>query len=80
MILWFLVAIDTIFFKLSGDEGVHTFLEELEFRPDRTMDYGVSCYGASKDFPLIYNEKMVSSLFSKSVFNLILFLLAGISG
>ena len=25
---------------------------EFEFRPDRTTDYGVSCPGASKKFPI----------------------------
>ena len=37
------VDIDPIFFKLAGNKNMHTIMNELEFRPDRTTDYGVSC-------------------------------------
>ena len=28
---------------LAGNEDMHNILDEFEFRPDRTTDYGVSC-------------------------------------
>ena len=31
---------------------MHKILDEFEFRPDRTTDYGVSCPSASKEFPI----------------------------
>ena len=34
--------IDPIFFKLAGNKDMH-IMNEFEFRPDRTTDYGVSC-------------------------------------
>ena len=37
------VDIDPIFFKLAGNKDMHNFMNEFEFRPDRTTDYGVSC-------------------------------------
>ena len=37
------VNIDPIFFKLAGNKDMHNIMNELEFRPDRTTDYGVSC-------------------------------------
>ena len=40
---FFSVAIDLIFFKLAGNEDMHNILDDFEFRPDRTTDYGVSC-------------------------------------
>ena len=40
---FFSVAIDPILFKLAGNEDVHNILDEFEFRPDLTFDYGVSC-------------------------------------
>ena len=40
---FFSVAIDPILFKLAGNEDMHNILDELEFRPDQTTDYGVSC-------------------------------------
>ena len=40
---FFSVAIDPIPFKLTGNEDMHIILDEFEFRPDRTTDYGVSC-------------------------------------
>ena len=39
----FSVAIDPILFKLAGNEDMRNILDEFEFRPDRTTDYGVSC-------------------------------------
>ena len=40
---FFSVAMDPIHFKLAGNEDMHNILDEFEFRPDRTTDYGVSC-------------------------------------
>ena len=40
---FFSVAIDPILFKLAGNEDMHNTLDEFEFRPDQTTDYGVSC-------------------------------------
>ena len=49
---FFSVAIDPILFKLTGNEDVHYILDEFEFRPDRTTDYGVSCPWASEKIPI----------------------------
>ena len=38
---FFSIAID--FFKIAGNEDIHNILDEFEFRPDMTTDYGVSC-------------------------------------
>ena len=35
------VDIDPIFFKLAGNKDMHNIMNEFEFRPDRTTDYGV---------------------------------------
>ena len=40
---FFSIAIDPIPFKLAGNEDRHNILDEFEFRPDLTKDYGVSC-------------------------------------
>ena len=40
---FFSVAIDPILFKLAGNEDMRNILDEFEFRPDRTTDYGVCC-------------------------------------
>ena len=40
---FFSVAIHPILFKLAGKEDRHNILDEFEFRPDLTTDYGVSC-------------------------------------
>ena len=37
------VDIDPTFFKLAGNKDMHNIMNEFEFRPDRTTDYGVSC-------------------------------------
>ena len=37
------VDIDPIFFKLVGSKDMHNIMNEFEFPPDRTTDYGVSC-------------------------------------
>ena len=39
----FSVVFDPILFVLAGNEDMHKISDELEFRPDRTTDYGVSC-------------------------------------
>ena len=40
---FFSVAIDPILFKLAGNEDMHNILDEFEFQPDLTTDYGDSC-------------------------------------
>ena len=45
------VDIDPIFFKLAGNKDIHNIMNEFEFRPDLTTDYGVSCPWASKKYP-----------------------------
>ena len=40
---FFSVAIDPNLFKLAGNEDMHNILNEFEYRPDQTTDYGVSC-------------------------------------
>ena len=40
---FFSVAIDPILFKLAVNEDRHNILDEFEFRPNLTTDYGVSC-------------------------------------
>ena len=37
------VATDPILFKLAGNKDMHNILDEFEFQPDLTTDYGVSC-------------------------------------
>ena len=34
---------DRILFILAGNEDMHKSLDEFEFRPDPTIDLGVSC-------------------------------------
>ena len=45
------VDIDPIFFKLAGNKDMHYIMNEFEFRPDWTTDYGVNCPWASKKYP-----------------------------
>ena len=40
---FFSVAIDPILYKLAGNEEMHNILNEFEFRPDLSTDYGISC-------------------------------------
>ena len=49
---FFSVAIYPILFKLTGNEDMHNILDEFEFRPNRTTDYGVSCPWASEKIPI----------------------------
>ena len=49
---FFSIAIDPILFKLTGNEDLHYILDELEFRPDWTTDYGVSCPWVSEKIPI----------------------------
>ena len=59
------VEIDPIFFKLAGNKDMHNIMNEFEFRPDRTTDYGVSCPWASKKYPYRpYNGENGVSTFS----------------
>ena len=39
---FFSVAIDPVLFKLPSNEDMHNILDEFEFWPDVTTDYGVS--------------------------------------
>ena len=39
-------------FILVGNEDTHKRSNKFEFRPDQTLDYGVSCLWASKKFPI----------------------------
>ena len=58
------VDIDPIFFKLAGNKDMHNIMNEFEFRPDRTTNYGVSCPWASKKYPhRLIMGKMVFPLF-----------------
>ena len=62
---FFSVAIEPILFKLAGNEDMHNIMNEFEFRPDRTTDYGVSCPWASKKYPYRpYNGENGVSTFS----------------
>ena len=59
------VDIDPIFFKLAGNKDMHNIMNEYEFRPGRTTDYGVSCPWASKKYPhRPYNGENGVSTFS----------------
>ena len=59
------VDIDPIFFKLAGNKDMHNIMNEFEFRPDWTTDYGVSCPWASKKYPYRpYNGENGVSTFS----------------
>ena len=49
---FFSFAIDRILFKLAGNEDMHNILDEFEFRPDLTTDYGVSCPWALEKIPI----------------------------
>ena len=60
----FSVAIDPIHFKFIGNNDMHIILNEFEFRPDRTTNYGVTCPWTSKKYPhRLIMGKMVSPLF-----------------
>ena len=62
---FFSIAIDPILFKLADNEDMHNILDEFEFRPDQTTDYGVSCPWASKKYPYRpYNGENGVSTFS----------------
>ena len=39
----FSTVFDRILFMLAGNKDMHKSLDEFEFRPDPTTDYGVSC-------------------------------------
>ena len=59
------VDIDPTFFKLAGNKNMHNSMNGLEFWPDRTTDYGVSCPWASKKYPYRpYNGENGVSTFS----------------
>ena len=59
------VDIDPIFFKLAGNKDMNNIMNEFEFRPDRTIDYGFSCPWASKKYPYRpYNGENGVSTFS----------------
>ena len=59
------VDIDPIFFKLAGNKDMQNIMNEFEFQPNRTTDYGVSCPWASKKYPYRpYNGENGVSTFS----------------
>ena len=37
------VDIDPMFFKLAGNKDMHNIMNDFEFQPDWTTDFGVSC-------------------------------------
>ena len=74
---FFSVAIDPILFKLAGNEDRHNILDEFEFRPDLTTDYGVSCPWASEKIPIDLQWEKQSHYVFSAVFDRILFILAG---
>ena len=47
----FLGCFYPIRFILASNKNMHKISDEFEFRPDRTIDYGVSCPWASKKIP-----------------------------
>ena len=58
------VDIDPIFFKLAGNKDMHNIMNEFEFRPDRTTDYGVSSLERLRNTPIdLIMGKMVFPLF-----------------
>ena len=58
------VDIDPIFFKFAGNKVMHNIMNEFEFWPGRTTNYGVSCPWASKKYPhRLIIGKMVFPLF-----------------
>ena len=61
------VDIDPIFFKLVGNKDMHNIMNEFEFRPDRTTDYGVSCPWASKKYP----HRLIMGKIGVSTFSLL---------
>ena len=48
---FFSITIDPILFKLAGNEDMRSILDEFEFQPDLTTDYGVSCPWVSEKIP-----------------------------
>ena len=48
----FSVAFDPILLILAGNKDMHKISDELEFRPNWTTDYGVSCPWRSKKTPI----------------------------
>ena len=49
---FFSFVFDPILFILAGNEDMYKISDKFEFRPDRTMDYKISCPWASKKFPI----------------------------
>ena len=48
----FSVVFYRILFVLAGNEDMHKIMDEFQFQPDRTTDYGVNCPWAAKEFPI----------------------------
>ena len=42
-VITFLVAIEPVLFKLAGNEDMNKILDQFEFQPFVTTNYGVSC-------------------------------------
>ena len=45
------VSTFSLLFLIRSFLYLHKILDEFEFQPDRTTDYGVSCPGVLKNFP-----------------------------
>ena len=46
------VDIDPIFFKLAGNKDMHSIMNEFEFRPARTTDYGGAALEHLRNTPI----------------------------
>ena len=53
------VDIDPLFFKLAGNKDMHNIMNEFEFRPDRTTDYGVMLLFGKKGKTRDFSETIV---------------------
>ena len=60
---FFSVAIDSILFKLTGNEDMHNVLDKFEFRPDLTTDYGELPLSVGKNSHRLIMGKTKSSRF-----------------
>ena len=49
---FFSIVVDPILSKLAANEDMHNILDEFEFRPDLTTEYGVSCPWALEKIPI----------------------------
>ena len=61
---FFSVAIDPILFKLAHNEDMYNILDEFEFRPDLTTDYGTSCPYNGKNEVITFSRLFLIGSFS----------------